>query len=97
MRKFALPEETALLDCLIRGRFRRAFSPHDDSRRLSHVGRNEQLRVCLGWVSDRTGYRYDAVDPLSGLNWPPMPEPFWNSRRMRPKKLDLRISSRTPA
>jgi alkylated DNA repair protein (DNA oxidative demethylase) len=21
----------------------------------------------LGWVTDRTGYRYDPVDPLSGL------------------------------
>jgi alkylated DNA repair protein (DNA oxidative demethylase) len=30
----------------------------------------------LGWVSDRSGYRYDAVDPLSGLPWPPMPKSF---------------------
>jgi len=27
----------------------------------------------LGWVSDRTGYRYDPVDPLTGRPWPPMP------------------------
>jgi alkylated DNA repair protein (DNA oxidative demethylase) len=27
-----------------------------------------------GWVTDRSGYRYDPVDPASGLNWPPMPE-----------------------
>ena len=27
----------------------------------------------LGWVSDATGYRYDALDPLSGRNWPAMP------------------------
>ena len=26
----------------------------------------------LGWVSDRKGYRYDAIDPLSGQRWPPM-------------------------
>jgi alkylated DNA repair protein (DNA oxidative demethylase) len=26
-----------------------------------------------GWVSDRTGYRYDAVDPESGRPWPAMP------------------------
>jgi alkylated DNA repair protein (DNA oxidative demethylase) len=26
-----------------------------------------------GWVSDRTGYRYDAVDPDSGRRWPAMP------------------------
>ncbi|WP_096665219.1 DNA oxidative demethylase AlkB [Polaromonas sp. AET17H-212] len=27
----------------------------------------------LGWVSDRSGYRYDALDPLSGRPWPAMP------------------------
>ena len=30
----------------------------------------------LGWVSDRRGYRYDAVDPDSGRAWPPMPVSF---------------------
>jgi len=30
----------------------------------------------LGWVSDRSGYRYDAKDPLSGRPWPPMPDCF---------------------
>jgi len=30
----------------------------------------------LGWVSDRSGYRYDARDPLSGAQWPRMPEEF---------------------
>ena len=30
----------------------------------------------LGWVSDRSGYRYDPVDPDSGRPWPPMPEAF---------------------
>ncbi|AYQ27779.1 DNA oxidative demethylase AlkB [Polaromonas sp. SP1] len=30
----------------------------------------------LGWVSDRSGYRYDAQDPLSGKPWPPMPACF---------------------
>lgn len=30
----------------------------------------------LGWVSDRTGYRYDAVDPDGGCAWPPMPSSF---------------------
>jgi alkylated DNA repair protein (DNA oxidative demethylase) len=29
-----------------------------------------------GWVSDRTGYRYDPIDPLSGKPWPPMPAVF---------------------
>lgn len=30
----------------------------------------------LGWVSDRTGYRYQPVDPLSGKPWPAMPALF---------------------
>ncbi|SPS01087.1 DNA oxidative demethylase AlkB [Cupriavidus taiwanensis] len=29
-----------------------------------------------GWVSDARGYRYDAVDPLSGQVWPEMPASF---------------------
>jgi len=29
-----------------------------------------------GWVSDRTGYRYDPIDPDSGKPWPSMPESF---------------------
>lgn len=30
----------------------------------------------LGWVSDRKGYRYDALDPVSGKSWPAMPASF---------------------
>jgi alkylated DNA repair protein (DNA oxidative demethylase) len=29
-----------------------------------------------GWVSDASGYRYDAVDPATGRRWPPMPAAF---------------------
>ena len=29
-----------------------------------------------GWVSDRGGYRYDPVDPVSHEAWPPMPAGF---------------------
>lgn len=29
-----------------------------------------------GWVTDRTGYRYDRNDPASGRPWPPMPDCF---------------------
>jgi DNA oxidative demethylase len=32
----------------------------------------------LGWVSDRRGYRYDAIDPDSGRAWPAMPASFRN-------------------
>lgn len=27
----------------------------------------------LGWTSDRTGYRYSALDPVTGRQWPPIP------------------------
>ncbi len=30
----------------------------------------------LGWVSDRRGYRYAALDPQSGTPWPAMPASF---------------------
>jgi alkylated DNA repair protein (DNA oxidative demethylase) len=29
-----------------------------------------------GWVTDRTGYRYDRNDPESGRPWPQMPDAF---------------------
>jgi DNA oxidative demethylase len=30
----------------------------------------------LGWVSDRSGYRYSSRDPLSDRDWPHMPPEF---------------------
>lgn len=30
----------------------------------------------LGWTSDRNGYRYDLLDPLTHIPWPPMPDSF---------------------
>ena len=30
----------------------------------------------VGWVTDRTGYRYDAIDPATESSWPRMPEIF---------------------
>jgi alkylated DNA repair protein (DNA oxidative demethylase) len=30
----------------------------------------------VGWVSDRSGYRYDPCDPLTQLPWPRMPAEF---------------------
>jgi DNA oxidative demethylase len=29
-----------------------------------------------GWVTDRSGYRYDPVDPTTGHRWPRMPDSF---------------------
>jgi alkylated DNA repair protein (DNA oxidative demethylase) len=30
----------------------------------------------LGWVSDRSGYRYSPRDPLTGHDWPALPDAF---------------------
>lgn len=30
----------------------------------------------FGWVSDRRGYRYEEVDPVTGTPWPAMPQSF---------------------
>lgn len=30
----------------------------------------------VGWVADRQGYRYEALDPLTGNAWPAMPLSF---------------------
>jgi alkylated DNA repair protein (DNA oxidative demethylase) len=34
-----------------------------------------------GWVTDRTGYRYDPRDPENGRSWPAMPDVFANLAR----------------
>jgi alkylated DNA repair protein (DNA oxidative demethylase) len=75
LRQFAVPFETALLTALHKvtasAPFRHMITP--GGYRMSVAMTN-----CgpLGWVSDKTGYRYDAIDPVSGLKWPPMPESF---------------------
>jgi alkylated DNA repair protein (DNA oxidative demethylase) len=35
----------------------------------------------LSWVSDRSGYRYDHIDPATGKPWPPMPQSFFDMAR----------------
>jgi DNA oxidative demethylase len=29
-----------------------------------------------GWVTDRKGYRYEPIDPITGMSWPAIPESF---------------------
>jgi alkylated DNA repair protein (DNA oxidative demethylase) len=29
-----------------------------------------------GWITDRSGYRYDPIDPTTGRPWPPLPDSF---------------------
>jgi alkylated DNA repair protein (DNA oxidative demethylase) len=66
------PELLAALDRVVaRAPFRHMVTPGGFrmSVAMTKCGR-------LGWVTDCTGYRYDTVDPLSGRNWPQMPEAF---------------------
>ena len=52
-------------------RFRNMITP--GGRRMSVAMTN-----CgrLGWVTDRDGYRYATLDPMSGREWPEMPATF---------------------
>jgi len=75
LRGFARPFEADLIAALrdIAGRapFRHMLTPggHRMSVAMTNCG-------CFGWVTDRTGYRYDADDPETRRPWPAMPAPF---------------------
>jgi DNA oxidative demethylase len=75
LRNFAMTEETEILsgfnDVVSKAPFRHMITP--GGFRMSVAMTN---CGALGWVTDRTGYRYDPVDPESGLRWPPMPASF---------------------
>ncbi|HEX6138038.1 MAG TPA: DNA oxidative demethylase AlkB [Casimicrobiaceae bacterium] len=75
LRGFAKPVAKALLsavaDVAAHAPFRHMITP--GGFRMSVAMTN---CGALGWVSDRDGYRYDAVDPQSGRAWPPMPAAF---------------------
>lgn len=75
LRGAALPYGAALLVALdritTRSPFRHMVTP--GGFRMSVAMTN---CGAAGWVTDRTGYRYDAIDPETGLSWPPMPDCF---------------------
>jgi DNA oxidative demethylase len=61
----------ALRDIVAQAPFRRMVTPggHQMSVAMTNCGP-------LGWTTDRSGYRYDAIDPESGRSWPRMPTVF---------------------
>lgn len=75
LRGFALAQAAALLQAVKRieapAPFRHLITP--GGLRMSVAMTN---CGALGWVSDRTGYRYDPIDPDSGQPWPAMPPLF---------------------
>jgi len=72
---FALAEAQALLEAIALvatcAPFRHLVTPggRHMSVAMTNCGK-------LGWVSDRSGYRYDPIDPESGQPWPVMPPAF---------------------
>ena len=72
IRRAALPFEqgllTALRDIIAVSPFRHMVTPggYTMSAAMTNCG-------AAGWVTDRTGYRYDGIDPNSGEKWPAMP------------------------
>jgi alkylated DNA repair protein (DNA oxidative demethylase) len=75
LRAFALPDADTLLGAidatLAAAPFRHLVTPGGFvmSVAMTNCGR-------VGWVSDRTGYRYDPSDPATGKPWPTMPTSF---------------------
>jgi alkylated DNA repair protein (DNA oxidative demethylase) len=75
LRGFITASAPALLEEVARiaqsTAFRHLVTPggHTMSVAMTNCGR-------VGWVSDRTGYRYDPVDPGTGSPWPAMPALF---------------------
>jgi alkylated DNA repair protein (DNA oxidative demethylase) len=75
LRGFAGPAESdlmaALREIVDQAPFRHMVTPggHQMSVAMTNCGR-------IGWVTDRTGYRYDANDPEAAKPWPAMPPSF---------------------
>ncbi len=75
LRGFALPMEAPLLAALQSvaeaAPFRRMVTPGGFTMSVAMTNCG-----AAGWVTDRCGYRYDAIDPMSGRSWPAMPAAF---------------------
>jgi alkylated DNA repair protein (DNA oxidative demethylase) len=75
MRGRALSVDAALLAAIdaiaVRAPFRRMVTPggFEMSVAMTNCG-------SVGWVTDRTGYRYAPSDPATGQPWPPLPDRF---------------------
>lgn len=75
LRGFALPYETdvlvALRDIIAEAPFRHMVTPGGFTMSVAMTNCGS-----AGWITDRTGYRYDRNDPETSRQWPPMPECF---------------------
>jgi DNA oxidative demethylase len=75
LRGFARPGEDDLIAdigaVVAQAPFRHMVTPGGHSMSVAMTNCGD-----AGWVTDRTGYRYDANDPLADRPWPPMPPSF---------------------
>ena len=75
LRGFASARESALKDDVARvaaaAPFRHLVTPGGFRMSVAMTNCGE-----LGWVSDSRGYRYDPLDPESGMRWPALPGSF---------------------
>ncbi len=75
LRAFAAPQAAPLLAALrevtTRHPFRFMTTPGGFRMSVSMTNCGE-----AGWVSDTSGYRYAALDPVNDAPWPPMPRVF---------------------
>ncbi len=75
LRGFALREEALLLEAVrevaTAAPFRHMITPGGFRMSVAMTNCGQ-----LGWVTDRSGYRYDPTDPESGRPWPPLPAVF---------------------
>jgi len=75
LRAFALEEAPALIEAIQVVAKAAAFRHLTTARGLRM---SVAMTNCgdVGWVSDRSGYRYDAIDPAANRPWPAMPDVF---------------------
>jgi alkylated DNA repair protein (DNA oxidative demethylase) len=75
LRGFARPAESEVIadlrEIVAQAPFRHMVTPggHQMSVAMTNCG-------SAGWVTDRSGYRYDTNDPEAGKPWPAMPPSF---------------------
>jgi len=75
LRAFAVDEAPALMAAIER------VAQAAPWRHMTTVG-GWRMSVAMtncgdaGWLSDHGGYRYDAIDPQTGRQWPAMPDEF---------------------
>ena len=76
LRDRALPKMPDILadlrEVVARAPFRHMMTPSGFTMSVSMTNCG-----AVGWVTDRSGYRYDEIDPERGVAWPHMPQSFF--------------------